>query len=237
MIYSDLQSRVVDYLDRSDLTTKIQNWINDTRRDLSLKYPFKYLYQEATTSTSAATATYALPADYLGHLSVWCGNKKMVRLTGNEADELAITDVDATAVVRTLTFEPDTTVSIDSASGPPDYYIDRGMKIELYPIPDQTYTLTIKYYAQPAAFSVDSDYDYISTFHFEAIIWGAALRGAMFLDDKEKLVAFGTAYDRAIKEMIQREMMFEKQDQHFRLRDWRDYDLTTFKRLYKVKIE
>lgn len=237
MIYSTIQDRVAKYLDRTDLTTHIQGWIDDTRKDLALKWPFKYLYVESTASTIANQATYALPDDYLGHLNVWCGNKKLARLTTAEADDLAGTDVDATAVVRTLTFESGTTVSIAAASGPPDYYIDKGMEFDLYPVPNAVYTLTIKYYAQPATFTANSDYDYISTFHFEAIIWGASVRGAMFLDDKEKLAAFGKAYDAAIQEMVQRERMFEKQDQHFRLRDWRDYDLTTFKRIMKVVTE
>jgi hypothetical protein len=236
MIYSDLQDRVASYLDRSDLTTKIQGWIDDARKDLALKWPFKYLYVESTTSTVANQATYALPDDYLGHLNVWCGSKKLVRLSTQEADNLAVTDIDASAIVRNLTFESGTTVSIADAAGAPDYYIDKGMEFDLYPTPDAAYTLTIKYYAQPTTFVSGSEYDYISTFHFEAIIWGAALRGAMFLDDKEKLTSFGQAYDSAIQEMVQREKMFEKQDQVFRLRDWRDFDLTTFKRMQKISL-
>lgn len=245
MIYSTLIDRVAEYLDRSDLgtssssplsSTKIGSWINDARTDIALKWPFKYLYVEATCSTIANTANYALPSDYLGHLELWVGSKKLVRLTGREADMLTETDVDATYNTRALTLEAGSSVSIDTSEGSPDYYIDRGMEFELWPIPDAVYTLKIKYYAQPTNFVISTDYDYISTFHFEAVIWGTALRGAMFLDDNDKKQTFKASYEEAIKEMVRREKQFAMEDQFFRVRDYRDFDLTTFKKLMKVRI-
>lgn len=245
MQYSIIIDRVSDYLDRSDLgtssssplsSTKIGGWINDVRTDIALKWPFKYLYVEATCSTSAATATYALPSDYLGHLEMWLGSKKLVRLGSREAGMLTETDVDATYNTRALTLEAGSSVSIDTSEGAPDYYIDRGMEFELWPVPDATYTVKIRYYAQPANFVLSTDYDYISTFHFEAIIWGAALRGAMFLDDNDKKQIFKASYEESIKEMVRREKQFATEDHFFRVRDYRDFDLTTFKKLMKVRV-
>ncbi len=236
MNFLTLQSRVVDYLDRTDLTTKIQNWINDARKDIALKKKFDYLYEEATCSTSAGSARYALPADYLGHLVVWCGQKKLSRILPREADELTQSDIDADSISLYLEVESGSTVLVnDTGYAPPDYYIDRGMEIELYPTPDDVYTLTLKYYAQPEDFTVNADYDFISTFHFEAIIWGAAWRGAMYLDDEVKKVTYKENYYNAIGEMIQKDQENKLADTRVRFKTYRDYDLTTFKRLTKVK--
>lgn len=239
MTRETIRSRVAAYLDRTDLDTKIKQWIEDTRMDLALKYPFKYLYAEATASTSSGTAKYAMPSDYLGHAVLWCGSKKLVKLTPREFDELTQTDVDAAAVPRELTVESGTSTTTTSISGPPDYYIERGMEFELYPTPDATYTLRIKYYATPSAWTTattyDDSYDYITTFHYDAVIWGTSLRGAVYLDDDAKKQNFAAAYNTAIQEMIKREKDFESEDQHPRMKTWTEYDLTTFKRMFRIR--
>lgn len=234
MTRGNLRARVKLYVDRSDLDTPINNWIDDTRLDLALKYNFHYLYTEACATTVANSATYSLPSDFLGHETVWCENKKLARLTPREFDELTWTDHAATAGPRELTTEAGNTVSQTSVSGYPDYYVHRGMNLELWPPPAGAYTLRIKYYAQPTAFSNDDEYDYITTFHPEAVIWGAALRGSLFLDDEAKTTKFEAAYGTQIQEMIKREKEFSHGDQHPRMKTWKDFDGTTLKRLLKV---
>jgi len=224
------------YLDRSDLDTMVNNWIDDTRLDLALKYNFHYLYTESCANTVAGSATYALPSDFLGHETVWCANKKLARLTAREFDELTETNHDATANPRQLTIEDGSTVTETTNSGPPDYYVHRGMNIELYPTPGEVYVIRIKYYAQPVAFTADADYDYITTFHPEAVIWGSALRGAIYLDDDQKIGKFEGAYGNAIQELTKREQDFKNEDQHHRIKSYKDYDLTTFKRLFKITV-
>ncbi len=228
MDYSTLQSRVCQYLDRSDLTTHIQNWINDTRKDIALKYDFDYLYVEATTTTSAGSATYALPTDYMGHLVMMSNSKKLSRIGAREFDELIGIDEATPDSTSVLSTESGTT------SGPPEYYIDRGMQFELFPSPDTAYTITLKYYAQPSDFTIAADSDYISVFHFEAVIFGAALRGAIFLDDVTKIAIFTSAYDTKIKEMVKKEFDKIGKDTHVRWKTWKDYDLDAFKRLMRI---
>ena len=235
MNFTTLQSRVTEYLDRTDIAVKVASWINDTRKDISLKYNFNYLYTETTFTTSANTATYNLPTDYLGHLTVWVQHKKLARLLPREADELTQTDTDATDALLYLPTENALTDASEDITDAPDYYIDRGMQIQLYPTPDDDYTITLKYYAQPTDFTVGADYDYISTFHFEAVIFGAALRGAIFLDDEQKKMNFAAAYSSALGEMVKREKDTKLTDQHIRMKSYKDYDLSTFNRLLKIR--
>jgi len=240
MIYSVIVDRVAEYLDRTDLGTSVSNpisatkigqWVNDTRKDVALKYDFNYLYAEATISTSAGTAVYSLPADYMGHLTILCNYKKLMRVGAREFDELLYTDDAVIASPDNIELSEGS-----SYSGFPEYYIDRGMNIQFYPEPDAAYTITMKYYAQPADFftATGTDYDYMSTFHFEAIIFGAALRGALFLDDQGKIAVFTKAYSTAIADIVAKEKGTKTKDTHIRIKSWKDYDLSTFKRLTKI---
>lgn len=240
MQYSTIIDRVAEYLDRSDLgtsasttisATKIGQWVNDTRKDIALKYDFNYLYVEATISTSAGTATYSLPSDYMGHLTILCAYKKLSRVGAREFDELVYTD----DTELTTSNQLELTESDDATSGFPEYYIDRGMCIQLYPNPDDEYTVTMKYYAQPVDFEVASDEDYMARFHFEAIIFGAALRGAVFLDDIQKQQVFKGAYEASVTEIVQREKETKQRDKHVRWKTYKDFHSDTFKRFMKFK--
>jgi hypothetical protein len=236
----NIRNRVIDYLDRTDLNTRIENWINDVRIDLSLKYNFRYLYAEATASTVAGSSRMCLPTDYLGHLTVWMGAKKLMRVGAREFDELTQTDIDAGASPRQLPLEASSSVTTTSISAPPDYYVERGMEIDLYPTPDIVYTMLLKYYAQPEVYDIgtggDTEEDYIMRFHPEAVMWGAAYRGALYLDDEQKKGNFKEMYTTATQEMIFREKQNLLEDTHPRMKDWRDFDLTTFKRMTRVQV-
>jgi len=223
------------YLDRSDLTTQIQNWINDTRNDIALElakqeYSCSFLYTEATLDTVAGSARYPLPSDYLGHLSLFLGTKQLVRLFPVEHEEITADDSDIQSTDSGSAYLYLTGSNVEDE---PDYYIDRGMEIDLYPTPDQVYTLTLVYYAQPTPFSQDNDEDYISRFHFETIIFGAALRGAMFLDDTAKIQEFSQAYGSKLAALIASEKKKATSRQKSRMRTWKDYPLEQFKRIMK----
>ena len=181
-------------------------------------------------STQANTAVYSLPSDYMGHLTIICDYKKLMRVGAREFDELEKTnDTENNSPQQLETSEGQVT------PGFPEYYIDRGLYIELFPKPDDVYTLTLKYYALPASFTSDTDEDYMSRFHFESIIFGTSLRGAIFLDDTEKINIFKAAYDRSLSEIVAREKDKKQKDTHVRVKSWRDYEVESFRRMHRVK--
>jgi hypothetical protein len=229
---STIRQRVIDYLDgRTDIDTKVNQWIDDTRRDLAGKYNFNYLYAEATATASASVTRYALPSDYLGHLNMFIGTKKLIRLLPNEFDTI---HGDAIDTVVTGNTPSNLFTTGGNETGPSDYYIDRGMEFDLYPIPDTTYTLTLKYYANPIDWTLDTDYDYISTFHTEAVIFGAAMRGAIYLEDDAKKAEYKEEYKDQINVMIKREKDREYSDVTVRMKSYKDFGIEQLKRIIKV---
>ncbi len=229
MNFSTLQSRVGDNLDRTDLTTRIKGWINDERKSLAIDYNFDFLYVEATVTTSAGSGTYALPEDYLEKETLHLGSKKLHALTGKEFDELI-------GIKETLDSSTNLLVTTNSniTTGEPDYYINRGLYFDLYPIPNGSYTLTLKYYAQPIDFSGNTDEDYMSRIYFDAIIYGATMRGSAFLDDDKKLSTYAGLYSKALQSMEKKERGKKGNDLRRRMKTYKDFDLETFKRLIKA---
>lgn len=238
MEYGTMIDRVAEYLDRTDLgtssstnpsATKIGQWINDTRKDIALKHDFNYLYVEAAISTSAGCGVYALPQDYMGHLTMLCNYKKLMRVGAREFDEREMTDDEKNTQPESLELTIDT-----MTTGFPEYYIDRGMYIEFWPEPDATYTIVMKYYAQPEDFYSIDDEDYMSRFHFEAIIFGACLRGSVFLDDNAKIGIFTAAYKSAVDEIIKKDQNIKTKDRHVRVKSWKDYKVEVFRQMFGV---
>lgn len=224
MDYSTMKSRVQEYLEfaSSDIATKAGNWVNDTRKDLALKHKFGYLLTEAYISMTSGTARYALPTDFLGHLEMFLVNqsdtKKRARIyktqsPGYFADQYFRDAQDG-----------DTTITV---GGTPTTYVEYGTEFELHPTPDATmassYYIYLWYYAQPTSFSANSDEDHMSRYHFEAIIFGATYRGAMYIDDEYKKQNFKMEYERAIVEMITREKQLNQNDLNPRMKHWRDF--------------
>ena len=227
-----IRQRVIDYLEgRTDLDSKINAWVDDARRDLAGKYDFAYLYTEATATTSAGEERYALPSDYLGHLSIFLGTKKLIRIRPGEFDAIHGDDADIQSTDGSTKY----LYTIGSSEqDEPDYYIDRGMEFDLYPVPDGTYTLLIKYYANPADWTADAEYDYISTFHTEAVIFGAALRGALYLEDDAKVQKYEAKYERLIQIMIKNEKDRQGGDTTIRIKSYKDFSSAQLKRIMKV---
>jgi hypothetical protein len=240
MNYGVLVDRVASYLDRTDLgdstsaplsSTKIGGWINDTIKDIALKYNFNYLYVEATISTSGGTSNYGLPDDYMGHLDMFLGTKKLVRIDPREFDSL---HGDNVAIVDSDTANPLLYTTSSLELGEPDYYIDRGMAFQLYPKPDGVYTITLKYYAQPTDVGVSADENYIMRFHPETVIFGAVMRGSLFLDDQAKVQQFAPAYVASLQEIVNKEKEKKKQDTIVRFKTAKDFSIEQMKRMMKV---
>jgi hypothetical protein len=234
MQFSTIQARVAEYLDRADLTTEIQAWINDTRKSIAIEalaasHTFNYLYTEATIETSAGSATYALPSDYLGRLTIMLESKKLHHVDAREFDEGNSPDATKQANNYLLV-----TTNENTGSGEPDYYVDRGMEIELFPNPSGTYTVTLKYYAQPADFTGNTDEDYLCRFHPDAVVFGTVIRGAAYLDDQVKLQIFSPLFEKEMKKISYKEKMNEKADSTVRMRTYKDFNLTTFLKKYRM---
>lgn len=155
--YSELKTAVGNWLNRSDLTARIPEFITlaETRLmrgDMTPGFetpPVRVLNMEATSTLSCSTETTALPSDFL--------ELKAINLTqGGDFFPLALWtgEEQVNTLGRAGTGTP-TTFSID-ADGSSTY-------LRLHPVPDATYTVPIRYYAKYDAFSAAGDTNWLLT--------------------------------------------------------------------------
>lgn len=134
--YTDLQSTIADYLARTDLTTQIPTFIqlaeNRLRRDLRIRQMLKVV----TTTTTANDATIAIPSDFL---------------------EMRDLHIEANPIHTLIYQNPSNffrnTKAGTATIGYPNNYTIMGSEFQFAPIPDNTYTLKMVYYAAPSYLS------------------------------------------------------------------------------------
>jgi len=223
-----MRERTAKYLDRDDLDGDINVWMQDARQDLALTYNFHYLYKEATTNVSAGQNRYALSSDYLDHLTLFYQEggasigKKLGRVNPGIWDEFS-----------------GMTETTCAASGEPTYYVVFGRELEVHPTPNTACTadsgkLKIRYYSKAPSLTADNDEDYMAMHHYEAIIYGACVRGTMFLNDLDNFGKWQKAYEASKKIMLQREKDREVSDnKSIRMRHWKDYDVEMLRRVFQ----
>jgi hypothetical protein len=144
----------------ADLNDYVNRGIAALRRELDVAIPDQRFLTSSTVSTVAGTSTYALPAAFNHLVSVDLtayGTK--VWLVAYEMHERA-----------TLT-TPDTTYS-----GVPHAYRLQGSNIELLPVPQGVFTLTLWYTADPSTLSSDAaTFDTITRLDDYVIAYAAKL--------------------------------------------------------------
>lgn len=138
--YLETQTRIANELNRSNLGDEIKLAILS-----AIKYYGKRRWwwneYSTTLSTTSSVAYVALPSDFV------------------ELDELQITVNSVKRKLRRTPYSDLLSMRANSSNGEPsdfDLYQDR---IELYPIPDATYTLTIAYVRSLTVLSADADTD------------------------------------------------------------------------------
>lgn len=202
--------------------------INDVRRELAtgiytdergkpLKVYWPWLYTDAYTTTIAGSSDYALPTDYLDHMEVTMGKKKLHRFTQVDWDNQRLYDYDWA-----------------EQRGEPQSFFLLGHMIRLKPPPDGEYTLHLHYYALPSAFSDDLDFDYMSTVYPYLIIHKTVLDCAIILDDRDKIRMHGPLYDTQLRNAIKNERGKKFEQAATVMRTYKDFESASFFNRFKV---
>jgi len=85
-------------------------------------------------------------------------------------------------------------------TGQPKYYTIIGTEFQFKPVPDATYTAELAYIARFAAFSGDSDTNWLLTNHPDVYLFGALVAAGPYVSD-EKLTTWAAIYQNAIESL------------------------------------
>lgn len=163
--YTELKAAIADWLNRTDLTTQIVDFIALAEVEINRKFRTR---DQAGTSRSTATAEYlALPDDWAETISVMLETSPETKLIYATPDELD-------------SYRPEY-----STAGRPKYYTIIGRNLRFLPAPDTSYTVRMSYYKGVTPLSAGSPTNWLLTRHPDCYLHGSLFQAARFLRDAD----------------------------------------------------
>lgn len=178
--FANLKSAIADWLNRTDLTSSIPDFITLAEAEMNrrIKTRRKYIRAEA----ALAAEFVDLPSDF------------------DSAVSLVIESTDPT---RRLTYiDPDKAVELKAstytASGVPVHYSIVGDELQIIPTPDSSYTGELTYRQKIPALSDSNTSNWVLVSHSDIYLYGALIHAAPFLRDDERVAVWGALHERAL---------------------------------------
>jgi len=177
--YTDLQAICADFLNRSDLTDIIKDWIKMAEAEFNRVLRTREM--AVRTRSPLSTQYVKLPPDFIGMRNI----------------EL-ITDP-----ITPLEYRNPHTLDIhrsNDATGKPLYYSVIQDNLEFAPVPDSEYTLEIVYYQKVPALSVHTT-NWLLDNHPDAYIYGTLLQSPVYLGHDERITLWLGRYNQIIEQI------------------------------------
>jgi hypothetical protein len=178
--YSGLLATVGDWLNRSDLDTKIPDFITllEARLNRILRVP----EMEDVTTLVAAT-TVALPTDFL------------------EARELYL-DTDPRQHLQAVSPSTLRSTYAWTTTGRPSAYAIEDGAIVLGPSPDSAYNMPLTYYKKIPALSSSAETNWLIVSHPDIYLWGTLVMAEAFIWNDPRVPMWKAAWDEALGELM-----------------------------------
>ena len=176
--YNDLKASIADFLNRSDLTNAIPDFISLAEKRMNREIRHWRMENRATASVSGRYSV--LPTDYVEairlHLEV--DNRPIELVSYHE--------------MQTLRENND-----DTGGKPTSYAITHG-EIELFPTPDATYNIEFYYYASLPTLGASQATNVILTNFPDAYLYGSLLHAAPYLQEDARMTSWAALYQSAV---------------------------------------
>ena len=183
--YAELQTATANWLDRTDLTSRIPEFIELTEANFNrvIRQPDMVAKDD---SFSIASRYTTLPTDTL----------EIVRI---------VVDLTPVIVLEYLTPEEISQRRIVmSATGKPYYFTTIGgstNQLEVLPSPDSTYTSSIVYYTRIAALTDAATSNWLLDDHPDIYLFGTLVEAEPYLKNDERLSMWSAKLDKALNDL------------------------------------
>ncbi len=171
--YADLKASVAAWLNRTDLTAVIPDFITLAEAYLSRELKTREQMVAATLTTVAGVSAVALPDDFgaARRVTVQTSPKVVLRAT-------TVQDVDAKYTL--------------SVTGVPRAFAVAGSNLQLGPAPDAAYAIELLYYARLPALSEDADTNWLLSRHPDAYLYATLIQAAPYLGEDNRVGVWST---------------------------------------------
>jgi hypothetical protein len=178
--YTELQASVADFLNRSDLTSVIPDFITLCEADLNRQLRVREM--SVRTRAPLSSQYVKLPSDYLG--------MRNIELVTDPVTPLEYRNLENLDRHRR-----------NDASGKPVYYSIMQNNLEFAPIPDSEYTLEIVYYQSlPPLPAFETNW--LLDAHPDAYLYGALMQSAPYLHADERIGTWAGRYQQIVQQII-----------------------------------
>jgi len=180
--YSELKSAIADWLDRTDLTDSISDFITLAEARHKRDFKLRRMETRVTANTIADTEYYTLPDQYVAMRN--------------------IQNTDPKTSLEYLTPEQMDRIYAGSMKGKPRAYSIIGNDIQLRPIPDSAYEIEILYFKHFTALSDSPPTNDMLTNHPDIYLYGSLVEAEPYLQNDKRIQTWASFYDRAKKDII-----------------------------------
>lgn len=179
LTYATLQTTVMDYLDRSDLSSVVPTFIELAEAKLKRKLRHWSMEKRATASTVASQRTLVLPTDFIEmrHLKI-------------NSDPVTVLEYLTPAVINFAS----------TSTGQPYYYTVVGEEIVFDPTPDAVYEVEMYYYALPSLSGTNTT-NWLLEKHPDIYIYGTLLEAEVYLMNDPRLPIWKMAFDEGVQQL------------------------------------
>lgn len=176
--YSDLNTAIASWLNRSDLTSQIPDFIRLAEFDIYRR--LRVRGAEKALSSAISSGVVAVPSDF--------AEMKHCYLDGSPA-----TPLEWVSVAWLMQTYPNR-----SSDGTPGYIAQDGGNFVFGPYPDGTYTLKGTYYARQTALSASNETNWLTREAPDALLYGSLWMARGFLHDDARLPVWKALYEEAV---------------------------------------
>ena len=180
--YSDLKTSIADWLNRSDLTATIPDFITLAESGFNKEIRNRKMIKRATATIDSQYS--AVPSDWLQTVDFVIEANPVVTLefiTNEKLDKLRETY---------------------TSSGTPKFYTIVGQELEVLPVPDSaTLTGEITYYSKIPNLTDVNPTNWLMNSSPDIYLYGSLLQSAPYLVDDSRIPVWASMYQKLVKDL------------------------------------
>jgi len=177
--YAELKTTIADFLNRDDVAAISDTFISNAEDDLNLQ--LRHWRQEKRSTAEIDTQYSAIPADML----------EIIRFYTTSGDTRPLELISQSEML-------DRKFRNLNTSGQPAYYALTAGELEVYPVPDGTYTSELYYYSRIPALSDSNTSNWVLDYYSSAYLYGSLIHSAPYLKDDARIQVWAALYQRTI---------------------------------------
>lgn len=183
--YSTLKTAIADWLDRDDLTSQIDTFIDLCEAQIYRRLRIRAM--ETALSDTIASGVISVPSTYLELINAY--------IDGSSAEPLQLT-------TPNHIYQRYPTRSSQSK---PLYIAREGSSFIFGPYPDSTYTIKGLYYASLTALSTSNETNWFTSNAPDLLLFGSLVAATPYIGDDERAVLWKAQYEEAIAEVTRQD--------------------------------